>query len=113
MTVNYLEIQSASGIVPDKVKQSLKFRTGNFVWRVHFNIPLNPQTVNNMNLYVTTLAQVPLKTNIRYDAVHNLVEIEPLEPYAQNEPYLLHVTKNVRSKSGKKMKDDIIIQFKL
>ncbi len=113
MATNYLDIESTNGIVPEKVKQSLKFKTGNFVWRVRFNIPLNPQYVNNVNLFVTTMGQSPLKTNIRYDSVNNYIEIEPIEPYAQNTSYILNISKNVRSKGGKKLKNDVKIQFKL
>lgn len=110
--MNYLDIESSTGIVEDKIKQNLKFKTGKFVWRIKFNIPLNPQSVNNVNLYVTTLKQAPLKTAIRYDAVKNYIEIEPLEPYAKSESYILHVSKNVKSKGGKKLNNDVKIQFK-
>ena len=37
----------------------------------------------------------------------------PLEPYAKNESYLLHVTSNVMSKKGQKLHDEIVIQFKV
>lgn len=113
MQTNYLDIESSSGIVQEKIKQNLKFKTGKFIWRIKFNIPLNPQSVNNVNLYVTTMNQAPLKTAIRYNAVSNYIEIEPLEPYAQKESYILHVTKNVKSKGGKKLNTDVKIQFKL
>lgn len=113
MATNYLTIESVTGGVKNKVKQNLKFRTGNFVWQIKFNNPLNPSTVNNRNLYVTTLNQAPLQTNIRYDTVSNYIEIEPLEAYAKNESYLLHVTTNVMSKKGHKLKNEITIQFKV
>ena len=109
----YLEIESASPGYEDKVKQDLKFKTGKFVWSIQFSIPLDPQTVNNMNLYVTTLNQVPLKTGIRYDAFSNSIEIEPLEPYAQNESYILNITTKVKSQGGKSLKAPIQVQFKL
>ena len=52
---NYLEFESMSEGMEDKVKQNLKFKTGNFVWKIKFNVPLDPKTVNNVNLYVTSL----------------------------------------------------------
>lgn len=110
--MNYLDIESSSGIVEDKIKQSLKFRTGNFVWRVKFNVPLDPRSINNVNLYVTNLKQIPLKTAIRYNTVNNYIEVEPLEPYSEDESYILHVSKNVKSKGGRKLKNDVKIQFK-
>ena len=51
---NYLEFESMSEGMEDKVKQNLKFKTGNFVWKIKFNVPLDPKTVNNVNLYEIT-----------------------------------------------------------
>ena len=45
---NYLEFESMSEGMEDKVKQNLKFKTGNFVWKIKFNVPLDPKTVNNV-----------------------------------------------------------------
>lgn len=113
MSPKYITIESVTGGVKDRVKQDLKFRTGNFVWRIKFTAPLKPSTVNNKNLNVTTLNNTPLLTHIRYDSVNNCIEIEPLEPYNKNESYLLHVSTNVQSKKGQKLSEDIVIQFKL
>lgn len=113
MANEFINIETVSDGIKDKVKQTLKFRTGNFVWRVKFSSPLSPATVNNRNLYVTSLNQVPLKTIIRYNTIDKYIEIEPIEPYAQNESYILTITKNVMSEGGKHLKDEIKVQFKL
>lgn len=113
MASNYVQIESVSGGTPNLIKQEMKFRTGNFVWRIKFTAPLNPATVNNMNLYVTTTNESPLKTVIRYDAVNNYIEIEPLEAYSENESYILNISKNVESKGGQKLKNDIKLKFKI
>jgi hypothetical protein len=113
MASNFITIENVTGDVKDRVKQNLKFKTGSFVWRIKFTAPLNPATVNNKNLYVTSISQAPLKTNIRYDSVNNYIEIEPLEPYTKNESYLLHVSNNVMSKKGQKLTSEITIQFKV
>lgn len=113
MASHYIDIEATSGGIENLVKQDMKFKTGNFVWRIKFTAPLNPATVNNMNLYVTTTNESPLKTAIRYDAINNYIEIEPLEPYAQNESYILNISKNVESKGGQKLKSDIRLRFKL
>ena len=113
MAFKYITIESIDGSNQSRVKQNLKFKTGNFLWRIKFTAPLNPSTVNNRNLYVTTMDQVPLKANIRYDSISNCIEIEPLSPYNKNESYLLHVTTNVKSKHGQKLPNDITIQFKV
>lgn len=109
----YLNIEAVSEGFEDKVKQSLKFRTGNFVWRIKFTAPLNPATVNNKNLYVTSANQVPLKTYITYDSVNKYIEIQPVEPYMENETYILTITKNVKSQGGQYLNKNIQIQFKI
>ncbi len=113
MASNYIEIEGVTGGVEGLIKQNMKFKTGNFVWRIKFTAPLNPATVNNMNLYVTSINESPLKTAIRYDAVNNYIEIEPLEAYAENESYILNISKNVESKGGQKLKKDIRLRFKI
>ncbi len=113
MGSNYLDIEAVSTGAEALVRQDLKFRTGNFVWRVKFSTPLNPETVNNRFMNVTSLNHTPLKTSIKYDTITNIIEIEPLEPYAQNESYLLNISKNVKSKGGQTLKNDIQIQFKI
>lgn len=110
---NYLNIESVSDNVKDKIKQTLKFRTGNFVWRVKFSAPLSAATVNNNNLYVTSLNNTPLKTFIRYNTVDDYIEIEPLEAYSANESYILTITTNVKSESGKRLKKEVKLQFKI
>ncbi len=96
---NYLEFESMSAGMENKVKQDLKFKTGNFV--------------NNVNLYVTSLNLSPLKTAIRYNSLENEIEIEPMEAYAQNESYILNITTNVKSLNGKPLKEPIQVQFKI
>lgn len=113
MASDYITIESVDGDDKNKVKQRLKFKTSKFVWRIKFSAPLNAATVNNKNLYVTSMNQSPLKTNIRYDTLNNYIEIEPLEPYTKNESYLLHVSANVTSKQGKRLSKEITIQFKV
>ena len=108
---NYLEIESTSGL-DQTVKQSLKFKTGNFVWRVRFNTSLDPQTVNNNNLSVSSPSG-QVKTDIKYDALRNEIEITPLEPYAKDETYTLHISKRVTSRGGKPLKDNIEVKFRL
>ena len=106
---NYLEFESMSAGMENKVKQDLKFKTGNFVWKIKFNVPLDPKTVNN----VTSLNLSPLKTAIRYNSLENEIEIEPMEAYAQNESYILNITTNVKSLNGKPLKEPIQVQFKI
>lgn len=113
MASNFLNIESVPPELEKKVKQSMKFRTGKFVWRVRFSSPLDPESINNRNLYVTTMNKIPLKTHIRYDTINEYIEIEPMEPYAEDESYLLNITTNVKSQGGKKLNKPVQLQFKL
>lgn len=109
---HYLAFESMSEGLENKVVQDLKFKTGNFLWKIRFNIPLDPKTVNNVNLYVTTATLAPLRTAIRYNSLENEVEVEPLEPYAQDETYILNITTNVTSLGGKPLKEPLQVKFK-
>jgi hypothetical protein len=110
---NYLEFESMTEGLENKIHQDMKFKTGNFIWKIKFNIPLDPKTVNNVNLYVTSMNLSPLKTAIRYNSLENEIEVEPLEPYAQNESYILNITTNVTSLGGKPLKEPLQVQFKI
>ena len=108
---SYLEIKNVSDGYLSKVRQDLKFKTGNFVWKIFFNIPLNPATANNQNLTVLDSSGKPLKTSISYNPETLAIEVSPKEPYAQGESYFLHVNKLVESKGGQRLKDEIDIEF--
>lgn len=113
MSKHILDIEDIPPHLANKVKQSLRFKTGNFVWRVRFNTPLNPKTVNNSTMYVTNSQNQKLHTHIRYDIQNELIEIEPLEPYAPNEYYNLIISADVKSKGGQTLKEPVQIKFKL
>jgi len=107
----FIDIKSVTGSDYRAVKQDLKFRTGKFLWRVVFNIALNPATVNNQNLTVYNSNNKPVDTVISYNAELNSIEIEPKEAYAAGETYTLNVSTNVESRGGQRLKNEINIEF--
>lgn len=111
MASHYLNIEKVNGF-GKPIGEDLKFRTGKFVWTIRFNNPLDSSTINNMNLNVTTLNQIPLRTVIRYDTTNNVIEIEPLESYSQDETYVLNISDKVKSVGGQNLKRPVHIQFK-
>ncbi|MGN0151888.1 MAG: Ig-like domain-containing protein [Wujia sp.] len=113
MAKNLLDIEDIPPQLANKVKQNLKFKTGNFVWKVRFNIPLDPKTVNKETMYVTNSQNQRLQTYINYDMKNELIEIEPLEPYATSEQYSLIITTNVKSRGGQSLNEPVSIKFKL
>ena len=113
MAKGLLDIEDIPPQLANKVKQNLKFKTGNFIWYVRFNIPLDPKTVNKDTMYVSNSQNQRLRTYIKYVPEKELIEIEPLEPYAENEYYHLVITTNVRSKGGQSLREPVQIKFKL
>lgn len=110
---NYLNISNVNDEYRGRVKQDIKFKTGKFVWRIAFNIPLNPSTVNNANLAVYKDDSSILATVITYNTDTNTIEIEPIEPYAEGRTYRLRITTNVKSKGGQKLKKPIDVEFSM
>jgi len=113
LMTNYIKIEDVTGEQRSKVRQRLKFPTGNFVWRVKFNLPLSASSVNNQSCYVIKPDGSLLKTAIHYNSREHMIEITPLDPYARNETYILTVTTKVSSLSGKRLKQDIQIRFQV
>lgn len=111
--MNFISFESIPDEMEGKVKQNLKFKTGKFIWRVKFTAPLDPATINNMNLFVTDFSNTPLKTAIHYNSDSNEIEIEPLAAYVKDASYILHISKRVRSVGGQHLKSDISLQFKV
>ena len=113
MAYNYIEISDIPSNMSNKVKQNLRFKTGNFVWRVKFNIPLDPKTVNNDTMFVTNSQNQKLRSYINYNMELGQIEIEGIEAYATSEQYTLHITTAVKSRGGQSLKEPVQIKFKL
>ncbi len=109
----FLDIEDVPEDLKTKVKQDLKFKTGIFVWRVKFNTPLDPNSVNNDTMFISSVDGKRLEAKIRYDALENQIEVEPLVPYAQDEFYYLNITTNVKSKNGQRLSKPYQIKFKI
>lgn len=113
MPRNFLDIEGVPDNLSNKVKQDLKFKTGNFVWRIKFNTPLDPGSLSKDTMYVSKTDGTRLRAAIKYDVSNNQIEVEPLEPYAQDEFYFLNITTKVKSKGGQHLKQPVQIKFKL
>ena len=109
----YIKIENVLPEDKNKIKQDLKFRTSKFIWKVAFNVELNPESVSNSTVSVMNMNKIPIKTNISYNLNSKCIEIEPLEPYADNESYILIVSNKVQSKTGKYLKRAMQVQFKI
>ncbi len=113
MARNFIEINDIPKGFENRVRQNLSFKTGKFVWRCRFTTALDPATINSENLYVESETGVRMSTKFNYNDVTNEIELEPLEPYAQNTDYFLHITTRVKSRGGQKLKEPVQLKFRL
>lgn len=113
MAKNYIEIEDIPKGYETRVKQKLSFRTGKFVWRCRFTTALDPSTINSENLYVVSETGERLDTKFTYNDADMEIEVEPLEPYAQDTNYFLNITTRVKSRGGQHLKEPIQIKFRL
>lgn len=113
MAKNYIEIEDIPKGYESRVKQNLGFKTGKFVWRCRFTTALDPSTINSENLYVESETGMRLDTKFTYNDADMEIEVEPLEPYAQDTNYFLNITTKVKSRGGQHLKEPIQIKFRL
>ena len=113
MPKKYIEIEDVPKGYESRVKQNLSFKTGNFVWKCRFTTALDPATINSNNLYVESEAGDKLATKFNYNDEKMEIEVEPLEPYAQDTDYFLYITTKVKSKGGQSLREPVKIKFRL
>ena len=113
MAKNYIEIEDVPKGYESRVRQNLSFKTGKFVWRCRFTTALDPTTITSENLYVENESGVKMATKFNYNDETMEIELEPLEPYAQETDYYLHITTKVKSKGGQALKEPIQVKFRL
>ena len=113
MAKNYIEIEDVPKGYEHRVKQNLSFKTGNFIWRCRFTTALDPSTINSDNLYVESETGAKMAAKFKYDDENMEIELEPLEPYAQNTDYYLHITTKVKARGGQNLREPVQVKFRL
>ncbi len=109
----FFEFVASSPSLKNKVHIDIKDTTDVIYWHIKFNIPLDETSVSEKTTGVTDTQGYILNTEIGYSQKSNLITIRPLEPYIQNEYYILSISKKVRSANFQNLKNDIHILFKL
>lgn len=109
----YIKLVTSSPDLKDKIHIDIKDYTGTIYWQIKFNIPLDEASVSEKTTNVTDTRGYILDTKIRYSQKSNIISIQPLENYVQNEYYILSISKNVRSANFQNLKRDIHILFKI
>lgn len=96
-----------------KIHVNIKDPSEGVYWYIKFNIPLDPSSVSKKTMRVTETNGYILNSIITYTDTENLIIISPIDPYLQNEFYILTVTTDVKSAKGNNLKKEIHILFKL
>ena len=113
MGKNFIEIEDIPKGYENKVRQNLSFKTGKFVWRCRFTTALDPATITSDNLYVQSASGDRINTKFTYDDTNMEIEVEPIDAYAQDTDYFLHITTKVKSRGGQNLKEPVEIKFRL
>lgn len=110
--MSYIEIQSAKGI-KNPIQAKVEVNPEKIYWYIRFNIPLNPETVNEESMDVTDVEGFILTSVISYSAENNTIIISPREPYKPNETYILNISDKVCSRGNNPLKEEVQIVFQL
>jgi hypothetical protein len=81
-------------------------------WTITFNTPVNPDSVNENTIYV--LDSTNNKVNVTFEKKQgsNVVEVKaPETKYTPGATYYLHITTEVESSKGKKLKEPVVMPF--
>lgn len=113
MARKFIEIEDIPKGYENRVRQNLSFKTGKFVWRCRFTTALDPSTITSENLYVEGPNGRRIETKFTYNDANMEIEVEPLESYAKETDYYLHITTNVKSRGGQNLKEPLEIKFRL
>ncbi len=113
MTKGSLRYASTNKMLTSKIKAKLTESIEDLYWYLKFNLKLDPDSVNNDTMYVTDLGGFIMDTLIVYNREKNIIKISPRDTYEKNFYYILNITTGVKSESGKNLKKQINILFKL
>ena len=86
---------------------------GAVYWYIRFNVALNPDTVSKYTMNITDMKGYILNSIITYDVTRNLIVLNPMDLYRQNEYYVLNISKKVQSAGGKSLPKSAHILFKI
>lgn len=108
-----LKVDSSQKEINKKVKNEIENTEEKIYWYIKFSQPLDPQSVSKKTMTVTETNGYIFDTEIIYNKSLELIIIEPLDIYKEEEYYILHIKKEVRSEQMKNLKSDINILFKV
>ena len=86
---------------------------GAVYWYIRFNTLLDGESVSKHTMNVTDTKGYILNSIITYDSSRNLIVLNPMDLFRQNEYYILNISTKVRSAKGRQLTKPVHILFKL
>ena len=108
-----IKLDASQKDINDKFKNEIENTEEKIYWYIKFSLPLDETSVSKKTMNVTDTKGYIFNTNIIYNKALELIVIETLEPYKEEEYYILHISKDVRAQNLKNLKKDIHILFKI
>jgi len=97
-----------------KVTSRITDPGGVVYWYIRFNVLLDAASVTKRSMNVTDIKNgYIMHVIITYDNTRNLIVLNPMDLYRQNDYYMLNVSRKVRSNKGRPMQKPVHIMFKI
>ena len=96
-----------------KITTNITDPGGGVYWYIRFNTPLDAASVTKHTMNITEKNGYIINSIITYDTTRNLIVLNPMDLYRQNEYYILYISKKVCSSRGKPLAKPVYIMFKL
>lgn len=109
----YIKALSTKPELDEKIQVNITDSTETLYWYIEFNLHLDPSSVSSKTMSVTDKEGYILETDISYIEDKNLIKIEPLEKYTENQYYILNISEDVRSEHKNNLKEKVHILFKI
>ncbi len=108
-----IKLDSSQKDINKKFKNEIEDTDQKIYWYIKFSLPLEAKSVSSKTMYVMDTKGNLFNTSIIYNKELELIVIEPLEIYKEDEYYILHVNSKVKGENGKKLNRDVHILFKI
>ncbi|MDE6182206.1 MAG: hypothetical protein K2F59_03260, partial [Eubacteriales bacterium] len=108
-----IKVDSSQKELNNKVRNEIEDTEEKIYWYMKFSQPLDPESISKKTMSVTETNGYIFDTKIIYNKNLELIVIEPLDIYKEEEYYILHIKKEVRSENMKNLKNDVHILFKV
>lgn len=108
-----LKVDSSGEKINDKVHNEIKDTNIKIYWYIKFSLPLNEGSVSQKTMTVTRINGDIFITDIIYNKTLELIVIDALEAYKEDEYYILHISKKLCSEDFITLKNDVHILFKI